>query len=290
MPICSIARSQLVDLLGSSEAISILKLSDQQERIEFQWRKRMRAQIAETLKAVLADSRKKQKLSFAKVDFSYFLMLHRYEVMKAGILSTRHTTPVRLTQLSKDPAADSLAKLRRWWDRYRKSGVLSPDEAKHAKIIRKKFLEKIQDAWKRAGDDFLSGDVATQEIAVNYIQQEAQVVFSRAKMIVETETTRYFNKARREVYDQSPDVTHYLFMAIRDHRTTEWCRDRHGLVYKKGDPLLDEETPPIHWYCRSEMLPLTMQNANHKAIILDLNRARRLHVCKPLPPGWNKSA
>lgn len=290
MPICSIARRQLVELLGSSEAITILKLADRQDRIEREWRNRMKLQIEETLKAVLADSKKKGKLSFAKVDFGYFLMLHRYEVMKAGIFSTNHTTPVRLTQLGKNPSAESLARLRKWWDRYRKSGELSPTEAKHAKIIKRKFLEKIQEAWKRTGDDFLSGDVATQEIAINYIQQEAQVVYSRAKMIVETETTRYYNQARREVYDQSPDVTHYLFMAIRDHRTTEWCKDRHGLVYMKGDPLLDEETPPIHWYCRSEMLPLTMQNANHKAIILDLNRARRLHVCKPLPPGWNKSA
>lgn len=238
------ARTHLVEALGEREADVVVQLAGRQDRVEFLWRLKMRRHIEAMLESVLERSKTRGKLDTSGVDFGHFLMLHWYEVTRSGVESTRHTTPVRLTQLAKDPANDVLAWLRRRWDRYRKSGEMTPRQAKIAAGIKAKFLEKIHAAWRANAEGFLTGDVATQEEAVEAIRRDAAVVFSRAKMIVETETTKHFNQARRDVYDQSPDVTHYLFMAIRDHRTTKWCKTRHGLVYEKGDPLLDAETPP----------------------------------------------
>lgn len=159
-----------------------------------------------------------------------------------------------------------------------------------AEKIKKAYIKKVQSVWVKYGEEFRSGITAETTEAVRQIKEGADVVYSRAKMIVETETTYYYNKSRRTVYDESPDVTHYLFVSVRDHATTKWCKTRHGLVYKKGDPLLDKETPPIHWNCRSEILPLTWHNPAHRKLIEDLSRRRRNNTCEPLPPGWTTRA
>ena len=217
------------------------------------------------------------------------MMEHSLAVMTAGLKSTKERAQVRAARLAAPPKGKlprSLKALREWWDKYRKSGRLPARQKAEAERLKKAFMQEIQKVWKKVSADFLSGETARNTEAVEEIRRRAGVAVSRAKMIVETETTYYFNRARREVYDESDDVTHYLFVAIRDHRTTPWCRTRHKLVYKKGDPLLDKETPPCHWYCRSELLPLTPKNQNHLRLIQDRTRARRHNSPAPLPEGW----
>ena len=180
------------------------------------------------------------------------------------------------------------ADLRRLWDYYRKKGKMPPRQEELARRVKRAFLDKAQEIFKKHSEDFRAGDVYDRKVAYDAMARRFAEPFARAKMTVETETTRYYNATRRQIYDASPDVTHYLFVAVRDHATTEWCKTRHGLVYAKGDPLLERETPPIHWNCRSEVLPLTMQNEQHKRMIENRKRWRRNNTCAPLPPGWNK--
>ena len=184
----------------------------------------------------------------------------------------------------------SAGALRILWDEYRKTGKMPPRQRELADRVKKAFLKKAQEVFRKHAEEFLAGHVYDKQTAIEAMMRRLAEPYARAKMTVETETTRYYNATRREIYDQSPDVTHYLFAPIRDYATTPWCRDRSGLVYKKGDPLLDRETPPIHWGCRSELLPLTPQNPQHRRMIEDKKRWRRSHSCTPLPPGWNKSA
>lgn len=286
MPICSIARRQLVELFGSAEALTVLRRAERQDSLESHWRQLMSAHFHDQIDLVMAYAKKHGKLSFVGVDFEDFLMQHKYSVVQAGIVSTRDPGRVQYSKLSRDPAGMSLAALQRWWDAYRKSGKADPKIQERAKEIKTRLENAMRAAWKIASYEFLEGKDATKDDAIDYIRREAQIPFPRAKSIVETATTDHYNSARRQVYDQSPDVTHYLSMSIRDHRTTEWCKDRHGLVYDKKDPITDEEQPARHPYCRSEYLPLTPQNPRHLALINDLSRARRMNVCKPLLPGW----
>jgi SPP1 gp7 family putative phage head morphogenesis protein len=110
----------------------------------------------------------------------------------------------------------------------------------------------------------------------------------RGNMIVATETTRYFNQARQAFYDEVPSVTHYLFIAIRDHRTTKWCKSRNGLVFEKGTELFKRNRPPTHYNCRSEIVPLNRFNPRHKAMIDDKSIQAKNNKMEPLLPGWNK--
>ena len=189
----------------------------------------------------------------------------------------------------------NLKDLMKLWDSYKKKDKVLKRADKLYESVRKQYLKKIQNIWKVYGKDFLEGKTASKEEAVNAILKQSDATVNRAKTIIATETTYYQNKARITFYDQTPEVTHYLFLAIRDKRTTPWCtsgktngkRGRHGLVYEKNSELMKKETPPTHFNCRSELTPLVPQNPNHKKLIEDESLRRDHHECYPLLPNWN---
>lgn len=283
----------LEKLLGSREASNVVQLAKKQERLEAIWRREMKEEIDRTTRKIISNASETGRLKLSEVNFDEIVMRHSYEVMKSGIKSTEAPPTLRGVKLAAPPPAKiprSLKALRILWDRWRATGMMPPRQKAISNKIRKAYCAKVQSVWVKYGDEFRSGSTASITEVVRKMEEGADVAYSRAKMIVETETTYYYNKARRDIYDESPDVTHYLFVAIRDHATTKWCKSRQGLVYKKGSKILDKETPPIHWYCRSEILPLTWHNPNHRKLIEDLKRARMNNHCEPLPPGWTSRA
>lgn len=235
------------------------------------------------------------QLDLDYIDFSDIAMTHSLDVMRQALDDSVDFMPrvpdeKRLAKAASPPpkakVPTNFKELRILWDKFRKKKYIPPRQRSIAERVKKAYLKRVQAEWVKHGEGFRSGETAVRNEAVSAIMKGADVAYARAKMIVETETTYYYNKTRRAVFDQSADVTHYLFMAIRDHRTTEWCKSRHGLVYAKDDPLLKAESPPVHYNCRSEILPLTELNPRHKAMIDDPARRRRNHKCKPLPPEW----
>lgn len=226
-------------------------------------------------------------------DFEKFFTDHAFAIAVEALRDSR-PLPVGGKKLAGPPKGvvpKSLSDLMRQWDKYRKTGKVPPRQREIARKVKREYLNRVQDFWKKHSEDFRTGDVSKvydQRKVREALQEESRASYARSKMIVETETTYYYNQVRRKYYDASDDVTHYLFMAIRDHRTTAWCKTRHEIVYAKGDPITDKETPPVHWNCRSEMLPLTPINPVHRKLIDDTSRARRQNSPEPLPKGWGK--
>lgn len=181
----------------------------------------------------------------------------------------------------------SLRELRKLWDKTRKRNQILKRPNKLYEQIRKAYLKKLQSTWYRHAEDFLNGDASTQEKAIEAIKRQAEVLSARAHTIVRTETTYYQNKARITFYDATPEVTHYLFLAIRDKATTKWCKTRTGLVFEKGTVLFKNNQPPCHWNCRSEMTPLVPYNPRHKKLIDNKSLRAETRRLFPLPPGWN---
>lgn len=274
--------------LGANEAAHVLHLAKRQERLEALWRRKMKQFIEDLTKQILKEAASTDRLNLSEVDFREIVMKHSYEVMLEGINSTKRMNPItpRTLLAGEIKIPKALRNLRIMWDQWRKKKVIPPRQKIIAEKLRKAYLNKVQSVWIKYGEEFRSGKTSSVKEAVERIEQGADVVYSRAKMIVETETTHYYNKARRDVYDQSPDVSHYLFVAIRDHATTKWCKTRHGLVYRKGERVTDDETPPCHWNCRSEILPLTPQNPTHAKLIRDESKQRKNNQPEPLPKGW----
>lgn len=190
----------------------------------------------------------------------------------------------------------TLQEIMKAYDLWKKGKYKPKSIVKKADRIKKEYISSIKKTWEKYSEDFRNGDEATQEAVKDKIIESTAATEARAQTIVRTETTRYYNDARVAYYNKSDDVTHYLFMAVRDKATTKWCtpstvegkRGRHGLVYAKEDPLTKKEQAPCHWNCRSEFLPLNKYNPSHKRMIEDESLQRRNHSCHPLPPGWNK--
>lgn len=297
MAIRTEAITRLTKLFGVKEAVEVVRLAKKQDTLEARWRRRMSEEIGSITRELLKNAERTGRLNFSEVDFTDILMKQSFEVSAAGISSAQKLAPINTKRLAAVPAAKTprtLKELRVWWDAYRKKGRVPPRQKLLAERLKKAYINKLQSVWEKYGEEFRSGETASRELATRKIIEGAVVVESRGRMIMETETTYYYNKVRREVYDESPDVTHYMFMAVRDQATTKWCvhkyvdgkRGRGGLIYAKNDPLLEKETPPVHWNCRSEILPMTMLNPTHRKLIEDESNSRRKHSCHPLPAGW----
>jgi SPP1 gp7 family putative phage head morphogenesis protein len=287
------AITDLQKILGAREAADVVRLAKSQDRLEAAWQRRYKEKFAEVAHEIVADARKTGRLDTSRIDFSDLVMEHSVAVMRSGVDSTEGRERVmneRLATAAPVAQSKSLRHIRELWDYWRKKKKLPPRQKWIARKVKAHFLEEIQKAWREASETFISGGEAGQAAATSHIMEKADVAYGRSVTIVNTETTHYYNKARTDIYDQSEDVTHYLFVAVRDHATTKWCKTRHGLVYKKGDAVTIKEKPPVHWNCRSEVLPLTPANPMHLKLIQDATRARRNRTCFPLPAGWNREA
>lgn len=226
-------------------------------------------------------------------EIELLLLKNQFLAKQAGILSVNNSQANRVKlaapkyySLPKIPR--KYAELMKWWDMTRKNKAPKKIQLQAAEI-KKKYLAKCQTTYKKYSQLFRSGVAYDQGMVEKDVERIGETTVSRAKTIVATETTRYYNQVRKEIYDESDAITHYLYVAIRDYRTTEWCKDRNGLVYdKKDEALLKKEFPPDHYNCRSEMLPLTPFNPVHLKLINDKSLARKNNKCKPLLPGWNE--
>lgn len=266
--------------------LEIYRLAKKQEKLDLKWRRRLDRQFHDVEVELLRQFEYTGKMDFNKIDFTMFYVEHSIDIMKKSITDAKPASSQRLADQMKIPK--NLRDLMKLWDDWRKKKKIPLRQKSMADRVKKAYIKKLKDAFKKHGIEFVEGRHYEPKLIRTYIREAAETTQSRAKMIVETETTRYYNQTRRDIYDSSRDVTHYLFMSVRDHATTKWCKTRHGLVYSKDDPLLKRETPPIHWNCRSEILPLTPLNQNHKALIDDSSKLRRNHTCEPLPKGWNE--
>lgn len=68
-----------------------------------------------------------------------------------------------------------------------------------------------------------------------------------------TKFTEVVNRARLEFFDKTGIVAAYQFSAVLDDRTSDICEGLHGKIFEKGD----EPIPPLHFNCRSLLIPIT---------------------------------
>jgi SPP1 gp7 family putative phage head morphogenesis protein len=68
-----------------------------------------------------------------------------------------------------------------------------------------------------------------------------------------TKTTEVFNKGRKAAFDETGIVSAYQYSAVLDDRTSDICEGLDNCIFEKGD----EPTPPMHFNCRSILVPIT---------------------------------
>ena len=114
---------------------------------------------------------------------------------------------------------------------------------------------------------------------------------ARAENIARTEATTAFNQGRLEAFRETKGFVGAVeFMAITDARTTPICMERDGLVLAINDPRLPDNTPPLHYMCRSVLSPvsgLELEDLGGKAY-LDKQREKLDKLPAPLKGFGNE--
>ena len=81
----------------------------------------------------------------------------------------------------------------------------------------------------------------------------------RLATIIRTNATDAYNQGRK-IALQSPTirplVPAYQFSAILDDRTTDICLQNDGMIRLADDPIWGARTPPLHYNCRSMLVPI----------------------------------
>lgn len=283
--------------LSAIDRIRLKNSADIAQNLENVWAARMRGFLQETTEKVVASLERDGTLP--EVDFERVFVEHSFQVAIAAMHSAhwdaqKFITQIHLAGPPKKKLPKDLMSLMRLYDLWKRGKYTPKRPAKIAAQVKREYLKKCRDVWSKQSKDFREGGVYNQEQVKKAIKKAAATTAARAQTIVRTETTGYYNEGRMKIYDQSQDVTHYLFIAVRDKATTKWCtakvvdgkRGRHGLVYRKDDPLRTKERPACHWNCRSEMLPLSPLNPSHLRLIKDPSIQRDNVECHPLPHGW----
>jgi SPP1 gp7 family putative phage head morphogenesis protein len=284
-------------LIGLEHTKLLVKLADNQDKMEHKWDRDTRTLGKQVSDSFIKQIEKGEEPSLDIKLFEQFVLYHYFHVVAVATGTAEQEINVIDSEkkMAKPKIPRSLAEVRKMYDRWRTTGRLPRGMKEQAKKIKDNYLKKVQKVWRRYSEDYREGASVDKQHIAEKIEEAAKVGTSRARTIIRTETTNYYNDVRGEIYDQVDGVWGYLFLAIRDQGTTKWCtnktingmRGRHGLVYEKNDPLTKRERPSCHWNCRSEMVPLTLYNPRHRKLIENKSLQRSNHKCYPLPEGWS---
>ncbi len=103
---------------------------------------------------------------------------------------------------------------------------------------------------------------------------------ARLENIARTEATTAYNQGRLAMFlDSDGFIAGVEFMAILDARTTDICQHRDGLVFRLDDPAIRQNTPPLHYQCRSILSPVPVMALKDS----DLERTRQRMEDAPEP-------
>lgn len=116
---------------------------------------------------------------------------------------------------------------------------------------------------KRATNRLIKGikDGASEGALVKLLREETDEYRTRwLSTLTRTKTTEIYNAARKSTWDNDPVISQivsaYQFSSVLDERTSDVCRHLDGKIFEKG-AFVDRTTPPLHFNCRSILVPIT---------------------------------
>ena len=135
------------------------------------------------------------------------------------------------------------------------------------------YLQKLRKQFQKVLPLLESTDLspkqAKQEIAKAWggsAQIDGKNFSPRVETIFRTESTKYFADAQVAYFEDSPDIIGFLFDSVRDTSRTPICKCRHGMILLPGSKELSKNTPPLHYNCRSHLVPLANDHENRKMV------------------------
>lgn len=101
-------------------------------------------------------------------------------------------------------------------------------------------------------------DEALKDYDTSFVREVGgeRAAANRLSTIVRTHVSKAYNEGRRNYFEQAGQfIQAYQFSAILDGRETPRCHDLNGKIFRKAEA--QRYWPPIHFNCRSLMVPIT---------------------------------
>lgn len=138
-----------------------------------------------------------------------------------------------------------------------------------ARVAEARVLQNVLDALQtsvRDGTDFAE---FKDQVGAQLVESWGGEIPGRIENIFRTNLQTAYNEGRHAVYS-APTVKQarpYLrFDASMDDRTTDECAECNGVVLPADDPFWTTHTPPLHYQCRSILVPLSAEEASEEGI------------------------
>lgn len=151
--------------------------------------------------------------------------------------------------------------------------------------MRRQYQRKLKTQFDKIVPHLLNGEMTPGE-AKKHMTESWATSKPKVETIFRTETTNYFGRTQVAYFEDDDEIIGFLFDALHDGGTTEICSKRHGLVYRPRTKLLQDNTPALHYNCRSHLIPLANTSENRK-MLGDPSRSPSNRTVPPLPPGWS---
>jgi SPP1 gp7 family putative phage head morphogenesis protein len=137
-----------------------------------------------------------------------------------------------------------------------------------------------------------TGNPISRDTLLKRLEGTLNVSRARADTIARTETCASYAQGRLATFEQSKLVTHLIFYAIDDGRTTLICQSRAGMILPMGDKkAIAQNLPPCHYRCRSTISSLLPDLVpSHRKIVEDKSRLYSNKKLVPLLKGWKTGA
>lgn len=108
--------------------------------------------------------------------------------------------------------------------------------------------------------DLISADVAAvnETFAKGWtLEHKADAEAESSRIVLEQYATGIMSGFKQPTV--AAKITGLRFVAVLDNRTTVICRKYNGVMLPLGDPWFNTRTPPLHYNCRSLLLPITTE-------------------------------
>lgn len=136
----------------------------------------------------------------------------------------------------------------------------------------------------------LTQGLANKDI-VDSIIRSTRLTEAQASALVRTAITRTQSVAQLSVLKENSELMKGVrFTAVLDSRTSAICAHHDGKVYDLGD---ERYTPPLHWRCRSTLVPVVKSHSEllestspdvKQAVLKNLS-ANKIKTLNGVPPG-----
>lgn len=116
---------------------------------------------------------------------------------------------------------------------------------------------ETKQAWRRAATDKRWKVQRSLYDKKKKTRKDIKILKAQAQTRLRTGWNRWYNNRIIGRANENPEVVYLQFMLGRSKVHTPQCEARQNMVMRKNDPRWATNTPPLHFGCKSRLLPVT---------------------------------